>query len=75
MSQAFTNWIQQKEKERYFVYEIAEMAGLSWSTFRLHREPGKVKMSKKTALKIHEATGISMEDLGFVELLRDQGRS
>jgi hypothetical protein len=65
MNLIFPEWIKQKEKERYFLYEIVEMSGIPWSTFRLHRTPGKVKMSRKTALKIHKATGISMEALGF----------
>lgn len=71
MSTPFKDWIESKKKERYKLFEIVRMSGIPWSTFRLHRNPG-VKMSKKTALKIHKATGISMENLGFAELWPDK---
>lgn len=66
MNQAFSKWIDSKKKERYFLYEIVKMSGLTWGTFRRFRKGEKIR--KSTALIIHKNTGIAMEDLGFLEV-------
>jgi hypothetical protein len=69
MNKAFSKWIDSKKKERYFLYQIVEMSGLKWGTFRRFRKGKKIRRS--TALIIHKNTGIAMEDLGFGDELPD----
>jgi hypothetical protein len=67
MSQTFKQWVEEKKKDRYKPKEIAVMSGLPFGTFRMYQNGEEIK-TRKTALKIHNATGISMEALGFVKL-------